>query len=55
MSGEVPASTLNRIPRHRVSATEGPLLSPVWVHGQCLDVSIYDRDWPESTFSKHNE
>jgi hypothetical protein len=22
--------------------------STIWVHGRCLDVSIYDRDWPES-------
>jgi hypothetical protein len=32
----------------RMSVSADPLLSTVWIHGQCLDVSIYDRDWPES-------
>jgi len=31
-----------------LSVQADPLLSTVWIHGQCLDVSIYDRDWPES-------
>ena len=30
------------------SVVADPLLTTVWIHGQCLDVSIYDRDWPES-------
>jgi hypothetical protein len=39
-----------RVWRHyvRMSVSADPSLSTVWIHGQCLDVSIYDRDWPES-------
>jgi hypothetical protein len=32
----------------KLSVSAEPLLSTVWIHGQCIDVSIYDRDWPES-------
>jgi hypothetical protein len=32
----------------RLSVDSDPTLTTVWVHGHCLDVSIYDRDWPES-------
>ena len=32
----------------RMSVAAEPLLSTVWIHGRCIDVSIYDRDWPES-------
>jgi hypothetical protein len=32
----------------RMSVAADPLLSTVWIHGHCHDVSIYDRDWPES-------
>ena len=32
----------------RLSVEADPMLTTVWVHGRCLDVSIYDRDWPES-------
>jgi len=31
-----------------LAAEADPCLTTVWIHGQCLDVSIYDRDWPES-------
>ena len=31
-----------------LSVPAEPLLSTVWIHGRCLDASIYDRDWPES-------
>jgi len=31
-----------------LSVTADPLLTTVWIRGHCLDVSIYDRDWPES-------
>jgi hypothetical protein len=31
-----------------LAVSADPCLTTVWIHGQCLDVSIYDRDWPES-------
>ena len=31
-----------------LTVSADPSLTTVWIHGQCLDVSIYDRDWPES-------
>jgi hypothetical protein len=31
-----------------LSVSAEPLLSTVWIHGRSIDVSIYDRDWPES-------
>lgn len=31
-----------------LAVSADPYLTTVWVHGRCHDVSIYDRDWPES-------
>ena len=33
---------------HRYRPADPDRLSTVWVHGYCLDASVYDRDWPES-------
>ena len=31
-----------------LAVSADPYLTTVWINGQSLDVSIYDRDWPES-------